>query len=242
MISERKDKVLYRDGDKTIKLFSEDYSKSNVLNEAINQSRVEETGLNIPKIREVTFIDGRWAIVMDYIDGDTLESLIRANPEKESEYIRRFINIQKDIHSRKHLLLTKFVDKMILKIMNSELDASTRYDFCTRLNDMPRHACVCHGDFNPSNVIIGADDKAYILDWSHASQGSPTADATKTYLIFDLAGEKERAEIYLDNYCKSTNTDKRDIFRWIPLVAAAQLVKVKPDVKNRLMYWINKSE
>ena len=59
IISQRKDKVIYRDGDKVVKVFDENYSKSNILNEAINQARVEETGLNIPKIREVTVINGK---------------------------------------------------------------------------------------------------------------------------------------------------------------------------------------
>ena len=62
-----KNKVLYRDGDKCIKLFDENYSKSDVLNEALNHSRIEETGLNIPKIHEVTLVNGKWAIILEYI-------------------------------------------------------------------------------------------------------------------------------------------------------------------------------
>ena len=41
-IAERKTKTVYRDGDKTIKLFVENYSKADILNEALIQSRVEE--------------------------------------------------------------------------------------------------------------------------------------------------------------------------------------------------------
>ena len=37
---------------------------------------------------------------------------------------------------------------------------------------MPKHNKVCHGDFNPSNVIIAEDGPPYILDWSHATQGN----------------------------------------------------------------------
>lgn len=58
VIAVRTSKTVYRDGDKAIKVFDEEYSKSDVLNEALNQARVEETGLNIPKIIEVTKIDG----------------------------------------------------------------------------------------------------------------------------------------------------------------------------------------
>ena len=50
IISASDSKKVYRDGDKTIKVFDSDYSKADVLNEALNQARVEETEINIPKI------------------------------------------------------------------------------------------------------------------------------------------------------------------------------------------------
>ena len=70
-------KTVYRDGDHAIKVFDADYSKADVLNEALNQARVEETGLNIPKAIEVSKIDGKWAIVTEYISGKTLETLMK---------------------------------------------------------------------------------------------------------------------------------------------------------------------
>ena len=44
VIAKRPTKTIYRDGDTVIKLFNEDYKKSDILNEALNQARVEETG------------------------------------------------------------------------------------------------------------------------------------------------------------------------------------------------------
>ena len=44
-----------------------------VLNEALNQARIEETGLNIPHIKGVTMVKGNWAIMYDNIEGKTLE-------------------------------------------------------------------------------------------------------------------------------------------------------------------------
>ena len=63
IIAERINKTIYRDGNKCIKVFDESYSKADVLNEALNHARVEETGLNIPELSEVTRINGKWAIV-----------------------------------------------------------------------------------------------------------------------------------------------------------------------------------
>ena len=57
VIAVRTNKTVYRDGDKCIKVFDSDYSKADVLNEALNQARIEETGLNIPKVLEVCTIE-----------------------------------------------------------------------------------------------------------------------------------------------------------------------------------------
>lgn len=53
VLAERKDKVIYKDGDKCIKVFDENYKKSDILNEALNQARVEETGLNIQRFTKL---------------------------------------------------------------------------------------------------------------------------------------------------------------------------------------------
>ena len=53
VIAVRTSKTVYRDGDRCIKLFDSDYSKAEVLNEALSQARVEETDLLVPKILEV---------------------------------------------------------------------------------------------------------------------------------------------------------------------------------------------
>ena len=50
LIYEGVGKKVYRDGDRLIKSFDETYSKADILNEALNQARVEQTSLNIPKI------------------------------------------------------------------------------------------------------------------------------------------------------------------------------------------------
>ncbi len=166
IIAERKHKTIYRDGDLVAKVFDESFPKSDILNEALNQARVEETGLNIPKIEEVTKIDGKWAIISDYIEGKTLKELMDENPDKIDEYMNLFVDVQLKILSKKCPLLKRIKDKMQDKISQADLDATTRYELHTRLASMKTHNKVCHGDFNPSNVIITPDGTPYILDWS----------------------------------------------------------------------------
>ncbi len=239
VITVSQNKTLYRDGDRCIKVFNEDYSKADVLNEALNQARIEETGLNINKIIEVLMIDGKWAIISDYIPGKTLAQLMEENPEKKAEYIDLLVDIQLGIHSKTCPLLTKLKDKMNRKISASSLDATTRYDLHTRLEGMPKHNKVCHGDFNPSNVIITPDGTPYILDWAHATQGNASADVARTYLLFCLNKDTEAAEMYLNTFCKKSDTAKQYVQKWLPIVAASQSVKGKPEEREFLLSWTN---
>ena len=101
IIAVRTNKTIYRDGDKCIKVFNSDYSKADILNEALNQARIEETGLNIPKILAVETIDGKWSIVSEYIEGETLASLMEKNPDKEDEYLELLVDLQMEVHSKK---------------------------------------------------------------------------------------------------------------------------------------------
>lgn len=123
------------------------------------------------------------------------------------------------------------------KISESDLPATTRYDLHTRLEGMPKHKKVCHGDFNPSNIIIAENGTPYVIDWSHATQGNASADVARTYLLFSLSGDKELADKYLDLFCAKSGTAKQYIQKWLPIVAASQLVKGKPEEREFLMHW-----
>ncbi len=239
ILAQHPNKVIYRDGDKVIKLFNEEYSKADVLNEALNQARVEETGLCIPRIHEVTKIDGKWAIVLDYIEGKTLEMLMREHPDKKREYIELMVDVQMAIHTKKSPLLTRLKDKMNRKIDLTELDATTRYELHTRLASMPKHNKVCHGDLDPSNIIVTPDGIPYVLDWAHVTQGNASADVARSYLLFCLAGDEDGAKTYMDIFCKKSDTAKQYIQKWLPIVAASQSVKGNPSEREFLLRWVD---
>lgn len=237
-IAKRSNKNVYRDGDLCYKVFAADYKKSDIFNEALNQARVEETGLFVPKIHEVKRLDdGRLAIVMDYVEGKSLAALIEENPAKRDKYLQRFIDIQLSMHALTAPELNKQRDKFMRKIDLSGLEATTRYELHMRLDGMPKHKKLCHGDFNPSNVIITADDRACVIDWSHATIGNASADTARTYLLFKLANDDNSAEQYMTMFCKRSDTARQYVEHWLPIVAASQMAKGKPEERNFLSMW-----
>lgn len=240
-IAERRTKTVYKDNNKTIKLFIENYSKADILNEALNQARVEEgTSLNVPKLLAVTMINNRWALVSEHIEGKTLEKLMEENPEKIDEYLNRFVEIQLDILNYNVPLLNQIKEKYKRKINSSEtIDYNTKYELLQRLDGMKTHTKLCHGDFNPSNVVITENNEAYIIDWAHVTQGNASADSANTYLLFSMSNKKEIAEKYLNLFAEKSGIEKSNIQRWIPIVAAAQKDKKNIEEQELLDKWID---
>ena len=240
-IARRENKVVYRDGDKKIKLFVEHYKKSNILNEALNQAKVEEaTNLNIPKLLEVSLIGKRWALVYEYIEGNTLSELMEKYPEKEDEYLELFVNIQLEVLSYEAPLLNRIKDKFKTKLTEAtNIDENTRYELLQRLEGMKNHKKLCHGDFVPSNIIITKEGKHYIIDWAHVTQGNASADVARTFLLFSMNGQDALASKYLDLFSAKSGIAKSNILRWVPIVAATQKTKGRANEQEFLNKWID---
>ena len=100
VIAARTSKTIYREGDKVIKVFDEDFSKADILNEALNIARVEETGIPMPHVQGVEMVDGKWAIVTDFIEGKTMARLMEEEPEKKQQYLERLVDIQMELHTK----------------------------------------------------------------------------------------------------------------------------------------------
>ena len=143
------------------------------------------------------------------------------------------------MHEKSCPMLGKLKDKMNRKISQTDFNATVRYDLHTRLNSMPKHNKLCHGDFNPSNIIISDNGIPYIIDWSHATQGNASADAARTYLLFWLNGDISGAKKYLSLFCDKSNTAMQYVQKWMPIVAASQSVKGNETEREFLRSWID---
>ncbi|MGN1061181.1 MAG: phosphotransferase family protein [Candidatus Coproplasma sp.] len=232
-------KELYKTSEGFVKTFDSNYSKADILNEALNHARVEETDLNMPSIKAIEVLDGKWSIIMDYVEGENLAELMAEHPEKEDEYLELFVDLQRTVLSKKVPMLNRLKEKMQGRISLAKLDATTRYDLHTRLDSLPKHYNLCHGDFQPSNVIIAKDGTPFIVDWAHATQGNASADVATTYLLFYLDGKQDLAEKYLRLYCLKSDTAIQYVQKWIPIVAASRLTKARAEEDEFLRRWID---
>ena len=54
-----------------------------------------------------------------------------------------------------------------------------------------------------------------------------------------LLGDLQGAETYLDTFCKKSDTAKQYVQKWMPIVAASQSVKGKPEERQFLLGWVD---
>jgi len=78
IIVKRSYKTVYKCDDSIVKVFNEEHPKSDVFNEALITARIEETGLDIPKVKGVSLVEGKWALEIEYKDGKTMEDMMNS--------------------------------------------------------------------------------------------------------------------------------------------------------------------
>lgn len=223
LVTQRRNNSIYVSGNDSYKVFNKDYPKSDVFLEAAVTAMVEDLGLCVPTIDEITTVDEQLAYKSKIIPGKTLYQLIEENPEKTDDYLDILVSIQTQIHNHKCPQLPILKEKLTNYINQTSLDEYTKIDLLDVLNGAPKHKKLCHGNFTPHNVIFSGE-KAYITDWNHANQGNASADVARTYLWLKMY-MPEQADTYLQKFCDATNTSSRYVKNWIPIVAAARLAK-----------------
>ena len=242
VIVERHNKIVYDCGDTVVKVFNKAKPSADILNEALNLTRVEQAGINTPELVEVGKVGVSWAISTKKVEGLTLRQMLHQNPEQEDEILDRLITLELDVHAHTNRLLNRQKDKLTRMIngLGDVIDESQRYELLQTLDGMPNHTKICHGDFVPSNIIIPEDGTApVIVDWAHATQGNGAADCAITYLHLMLNGEEEFAERYLRRYCERQGCTMAYVQSWMSIVAAAELDRGRVHERDFLMSWID---
>ncbi|MGU3371024.1 aminoglycoside phosphotransferase family protein [Bacillus mycoides] len=220
---------IYLCDNKVVKLFKECLPNTESLYEAQKQKYAYSCGLHVPKVFEVTEIQGRQAIIMEYVEGESVGELLLNNLSKAEHYISICVSVQQKIHAiyvRSHEI--ELMEKRLYRQINSvhDLDEKQKGNILKKLDSITFEPRLCHGDFHPFNLIMSNGD-VNIIDWVDASSGDIRADVFRTYLLYSQ-NSVELAEMYLHIYCKKTGLLRDEIFQWAPIISAARLAESTP--------------
>jgi tRNA A-37 threonylcarbamoyl transferase component Bud32 len=235
IIAQNEKKIVYKVDDKAIKTYGEMYDVAQILNEALNQARMAEAKIKVPTVYEVKRYNDRLGIVMDYIEGKLLSELIKEDASNADKYIEVFAKTQNEIFASKSENLNNSYGRIKKKIFDTELPMNIKYGLFYKLREIEFARDVIHGDYNLSNVIISKDGTPYIFDWSHVAFGDKKFDIAISYTLFEIEGEHDLAEKYLEKICALDRIDKTQIFKMMVL-ACVYIVDRYNEEKKKLIY------
>ncbi|MGH0556522.1 aminoglycoside phosphotransferase family protein [Bacillus pretiosus] len=232
--------AIYLYDSKVVKLFKEYLPDTEFINEAKKQKYAYSCGLSVPNVFEVTKIQNRQAIIMEYVKGDSIGDLLFNNLNESEHYINICVNEQKKIHAIR--VNTDEIESMRERLERQiksvyKLDEKEKGNILNTLHSIKFEPRLCHGDFHPFNLIL-SEKNVNIIDWVDACSGDIRADVFRTYLLY-AQSHIELAEMYLQIYCSNTDLTRDEIFQWAPIMIAARFSeKVSPQNEvyvNRLL-------
>ena len=231
---------IYLHEGKIIKVFNDYLPSTEALYEATKQKYAYSCGLPVPKVFNVVEIDGKQAIIMEYIEGRTIGDIIFKDIEQAEYYMSIAIDIQQKIHSIDADSIEPMSEKLSRQIQSADILGDERKSILLqRLNTMPNEKKLCHGDYHVFNLIM-ANDNVTIIDWVDSSIGDIRADVYRSYLLYSQIS-MELADLYLRLYCEKSGLSKDEVFLWAPIIAGARLSEnVSTEKTERLLEIINK--
>jgi RIO-like serine/threonine protein kinase len=231
---------IYLYEDKIFKVFNDYLPKTESMYEANKQRLVYSHGLNVPKVLDVTEIDGKQAIIMEYSNGRTIGDILYENMDQAEHFIGVSVDIQRKIHRVVADSLEPMIEKLRRQIkMTTKLKERHKTLLIQKLESMTFENRLCHGDFHLFNLIISDNDQVTIIDWVDSSVGDIRADIYRTYLLYSQFSV-ELAEMYLRLYLEKSGLSKEEVFQWAPIIAGARLSEVvSSEESQRLIAIIN---
>lgn len=190
--------------------------------------------LNIPKYIGKVQIDGKKALIYERINGNVLaEPLLKGHYDKSlaSQYAKMHYELHKN-EIKELSSQYEFLKNRIIQM--EDIFGDRTIHLLNLLDDIPSGNQLCHGDYQPYNII--QDVNRYVtIDWNGACSGNPILDVAWSYLTLntpiikqlfgDLVSDTFTSfnNDYLYYYCKLAGIEENMVIKCIPIVAARRL-------------------
>jgi aminoglycoside phosphotransferase (APT) family kinase protein len=187
-----------------------------------------------PQVLDVRQIKDRWGVIMSRIKGQNFASIL-SDGRQSRPYMEEMARLHVAIHLHQApglpALKARLCDE--IRAAGTKLgDTLPLQGLLDRLAKLPDGDWLCHGDFQPSNVM-GSPGSASIIDWPNAARGDPAVDVCQSWLLMGRSDEA-LASAYVDTYARESGRKPKDILHLSPIVAAARLADDVPCEVERL--------
>lgn len=230
-----------------VKLFCHGTSLDTIGQESFVASSLHVRGMPVPVVTPglLASDDGRHGLRYERVPGRSLGEIIASKPFKIFGMLPHLVGVHRSILASEPLegLLSQREVLRERLAHASMLDLRDRQRLIRILDEAPDSQRLCHGNFEPANVILDDDGGARVMGWRHALNGCPLGDITRTALVlmFPAAAEQPhpRAEmvfrwflgrLYVREYLRQQPTERGLLRTWMTISTA---VRACDDVNQR---------
>ena len=168
---------IYKQNENQIcKLFYKNYPKQLVEHEFNNAKIIYQLGINTPFPYDIVFIEERYGIIYEKLNGTTLLSKINTENTNVDFWIEKFVNFHKDFLKYQSDVLINYKDFL-------KLFASESVDLIKKIDNLQDGNFVLHGDFHPENVIVDNKSNLFLIDMMNVCKGPMIYDIARTYFL-----------------------------------------------------------
>lgn len=221
-----------------IKMFKPHVEDSVINNEKNIGKLLNRFSLSIPKLVGSIDNEGKLALIYERVEGE-----IFAKPLLDGDYQQRlahsYARMHYEIHKKVITELPSLHEMLKYRILSlkdrlGDKPIGKAEALLHLLENIPIGQSLCHGDYQPLN-IIGEDNEYRVIDWNGACSGNPILDVAWSYmtllspavdhLLSESAAKvfREFNEDYLQSYCEMSGIQKQQIIDCLPIVAARRL-------------------
>jgi aminoglycoside phosphotransferase (APT) family kinase protein len=199
-------------------------------------------GAPVPRLLGVESLAGRAVSVWARVEGASVWQHVVDRPRRAAELGRLMADLQRDLFELPATVtLPRQRDRLMSKIRRTAATIDPALGRALELVGEPSRSCLCHGDFHPSNVILGPDGPT-IVDWFDACRGEPIADAARSVLVLRCDGEQPPrhlpgsdratlvalADAYVARLEEHVDLDPDAFARWQAVNAVARMAEGVP--------------
>lgn len=169
---------------RVLKRFQPGRSAAKVEREYRFAHAAKAAGLPVPPAYEIITNEGRLGIVFERVEGVSMLEHFQDRPWKLFAATRLAAELHAQVHGwPAPAEIPPLRLRIHERIEEAQGLSAADQEIARRcLDRLPDGEALCHGDFHPDNILLGANGPV-IIDWGGGTRGDPLADVAQTLVL-----------------------------------------------------------